>query len=319
MNRTADTLTRPTADISRKMRLEAGQGLTELITSTFERPILVPHEYVRRYEHYMRGLRRTSRTIRQRTRWAERILERWPDPGAPSTTDIVEWLGSLEEQSRKETLKANTLATYFGDTKAFYRWLTVAGLVASNPMASEDLDRPKRRQGQPKYLSPAEVERVLAEAPKYRNMEAFVLLALRAGLRASEVAAFRGENIAEDYIIMTGKGDKEGAVPTNAALWRVAQSYPRRGWWFPSAAHEGHISGTSVTILVGRFFRRPEVDIPQGSIHRCRHTYATRLLRDGADLRQVQELMRHSSSATTDIYTGVSRDDLRAAIDRLGA
>ena len=279
----------------------------------------MPHEYARRYEAYMRGLNRSPRTINQRSRWAGRVLERWPDPGQASTTDIVEWLGGLEQLSDREHLKANTLATYFGDTRAFFRWLAVAGLIPENPLGSDDLDRPKRRQGQPKYLSGPEVARCLTEAPKYKHMEAYILLALRAGLRASEIGAFRGENIAEDNIILAGKGDKEAILPTHEALWRIAQQYPRRGWWFPSDAHGGHVSGTSVTILVGRFFRRPEVDILKGSIHRVRHTYATTLLRDGADLRQVQELMRHSSSATTDIYTGVSRDDLRAAIDRLGA
>ncbi len=301
------------------MRLTAGIGLTELITSTFERPVLMPHEYVRRYEAYMRGLKRSPRTIRQRSRWAERVLEVWPDPGMATTSTLIEWMGSLEMQSAKEELTTSTLATYHSDTKAFFRWLTLAGLVAENPMGGEDLQRPKPKRRQPRYLSQAEVSRVLAEAPKYKHMEAWVLLALRAGLRASEIAAMRGESIYEDHIVFGGKGDKEASIPLHADIRALAESYPRRGWWFPSEAHGGHVSGNTVTILVGRFFRRPEVDIPKGSCHRLRHTYATTLLRDGADLRQVQELMRHSSSATTDVYTGVARDDLRAAIDRLGA
>ncbi len=278
----------------------------------------MPHQYVRRYEAYMRGLKRSPRTIKQRCRWAERVLEQWPDPGHADTSTIVEWLGSLEMQSDKDELTTSTLATYYSDTKAFFGWLTLAGLVMSNPMSAEDLQRPRPKRRQPRYLSHAELARVLAEAPKYRHMEAWTTLALRAGLRASEIAAFRGEFITDDNIVLGGKGDKEATLPLHAAIRQIATEYPRRGWWFPSDAHGGHVSGNTVTILVGRFFRRPEVDIPKGSIHRLRHTYATMLLWDGADLRQVQELMRHSSSATTDVYTGVSRADLRAAIDRLG-
>lgn len=278
----------------------------------------MPHQYVRRYEAYMRGLKRSPRTIRQRVRWAERVLDMWPDPGEATTSTLVEWLGALEMQSAKDELTTSTLATYYSDTKAFFRWLALAGLVLENPMAGDDLQRPKPKRRQPRYLSNAEVGRVLVEATKHKNMEAWVLLALRAGLRASEIAAMRGESIADDHIVFSGKGEKEATIPLHADLRRIAEDYPRRGWWFPSEAHGGHVSGNTVTILVGRFFRRPTVDIPKGSVHRLRHTYATTLLKDGADLRQVQELMRHSSSATTDVYTGVSRDDLRAAIDRLG-
>lgn len=57
----------------------------------------------------------------------------------------------------------------------------------------------------------------------------------------------------------------------------------------------------------------------EGSIHRCRHTYATRLLRAGVNIRVVQELMRHKSLASTQIYTAVDEVERRDGIDRLGA
>lgn len=280
-----------------------------------ERTILMPREYLAGYENYMRAADLSPRTIAQRLRMAGRILKLWPDPGVATPTDLVDWLGRAVSDSGKP-LTRWTRATYHGDVRAFFRWLADAELVVPNPMESRLLKRPKTRRGVPKPLTAAEESRALAAA--HGRVRAYLLLALRAGLRASEIAAFRGEEIAEDFIVLVGKGDKEGAVPTHPELWALAQEYPRRGWWFPSPAHGGHIAGNTVTIVVGRHFRSPDVDIPKGSIHRARHSFGTDLLRRGGDLREVQTLMRHSSPATTAIYTAVDEDRLRATINRLG-
>ena len=286
-------------------------GTKEVIHLTRERVILVPHMYVEQYRRWMRSVGRSETTIKQRTRMAERILERWPDPGKVEPNDIADWLGSMDEN-----LTRWTRATYHGDVRAFFGWLAEAGHIHADPTDSKLVQRPQARAGLPKPLTAAEEFRALDHA--HGNMRAWLLLALRAGLRASEIAAFRGEEIAEDYIVLIGKGSKEAAIPTSADLWEIAQDFPRRGWWFPSPAHGGHVSGNSVTILVGRHFRRPEVDIPKGSIHRCRHTFGTKLQRATHDLRKTQTLMRHSSPATTAIYTAMDEDDLRDAINMIG-
>lgn len=268
----------------------------------------MPHEYLERYERWMNSAGRTERTITQRLRRASHILSRWPDPGAVTPSDVTEWLGQANHLSRW------TRATYYSDTKAFFRWLFIVELIPLDPTDTELMERPRTRSGIPKPLSAIEEIRVLDSA--HGNMRAFLLLALRAGLRASEIAAFRGENITDEAITLTGKGEKEAQIPTHPELWALAQQFPRRGWWFPSPQHAGHIAGGSVTIMVGKHFRA--CDIPTGSIHRCRHSYATALLRRGANMRQVQTLMRHSSPATTAIYTAVDEDELRAAINLLG-
>lgn len=288
----------------------------EVLISRTERTILMPHEYLERYERWVRG-HSSENTTRQRVRMAARVLARWPDPGRATPEEITDWLGAMG-QGRARPLKPWTRATYYSDTRAFFKWLAAAGLILTNPTAGDLFTdaRPSARAGIPKPLSPAEEARALGAA--HGNMEAWLLLALRAGLRAHEIAGFTGESIEQDHIVLIGKGHKEAAIPTHPELWTLAQRFPRRGWWFPSPAHEGHVSADSVTILVGRHFRRPEVDIPSGSIHRARHTYATSLLRRGANMRQVQTLMRHSSPATTAIYTAVDEDELRNAINLLG-
>lgn len=273
----------------------------------------MPHEYLHRYELFMRSKNRSPTTIEQRLRGARRVLDRWPDPDLATPGQVSEWLGAVPVK-----FKAHTRATYHSDARAFFRWLALkdVGLISRDPMDSDLIERPSTGRGIPKPLTPVEESRALAAA--HGHMRAYLLLALRAGLRASEIAALRGENVNEDHIILYGKGDKEDHVPTHPEIWALAQEYPRRGWWFPSPRHHGHVAGSSISLMVGKHFRRPDVDIPSGSIHRCRHSYATSLLRRGVNLRKVQTLMRHASSATTDIYTAVDEDELRAAINLLG-
>lgn len=262
-----------------------------------------------RYEAWQRSVRRSPLTIRQRLAMAHRVLGRWPDPSTATPSEVTEWLGTTRYAS------AGTAVTYHYDTAAFFSWLAASGEIPSDPMNSPLVVAPRAPRGVPKPLSADEEERALAYAKG--DMRAWLLLGLKAGLRASEIAAIRGQDVAEDYITVLGKGEKEANVPTHRDIWELAQTYPRRGWWFPSPTHIGHVAGKSVSIMVGRHFRRPEVDIPTGSIHRCRHTFATKALRRGGNLRQVQEAMRHSSPATTAVYTAVSQDELRALIDLL--
>jgi len=103
--------------------------------------------------------------------------------------------------------------------------------------------------------------------------------------------------------------------PTHPDIWQLAEHHDERGYWYPGT-EDGHISGNHVSVRVGKLFRTLDI---HGSIHRCRHTYATRLLRQGENIRTVQKLMRHASLATTQVYTDVSDDELRNAIGRLSA
>lgn len=263
-------------------------------------------ELVSRYERWMRVSGHSPNTVRQRVRMAHRVAEQFADLNEVGPEDLTDWL------STSDTLKRWSKATYHSNIRAFFKWLFLSDLIDTDPTDNPLFKRPRTRNGVPKPLSAAEVERVLAEAKG--NTRAWVLLALLAGLRAAEVAALRGESVKEDYIILFGKGEKEAAIPTHPDLWALAEDYPRRGWWFPSPAHDGHVAGSSVTIMIGRLFRSLDID---GSIHRCRHSYGSGLLDAGMDLRYVQQAMRHESPATTAVYTKVRDDKLRDGINRL--
>lgn len=158
----------------------------------------------------------------------------------------------------------------------------------------------------------------LLKTNMHHRTRVMILLATLAGLRCIEIAAFRGENIdlPRGRMLILGKGGNEKWVPIHPILAATAETMPARGWWFPSNSKRPghHVHRKSVSQSVGDAFRR--ANIP-GSAHPLRHWYATTLLEDGADVRVVQELMRHGSITSTQQYTGVTDIRMRAAIEKL--
>ncbi len=208
------------------------------------------------------------------------------------------------------SMKSNwSKVTYFNHLSSLCQWLVAAHYIAENPM--DDIKKPSKGSSLPRPLSEEEVDRVLSVVSG--DVRAWVMLALFAGLRVSEIAAIHGEDVTARGIYVQGKGGKREILPCHPDLWEIAQAYPRRGPWFPGP-EGGHIRSQQISLTVGRLFRSMSID---GSIHRCRHVFGTRLLRAGVHIRKVQKLMRHSSLQTTANYTAVDEDELRDAIGQL--
>jgi len=174
---------------------------------------------------------------------------------------------------------------------------------------------PKPGKSVPRPLTPAQVATVLSAATN-PNLHAWLTLGLYAGLRAHEIAKIRGEDVDEDQLWVLGKGGEGAFVPTHPAVWVLAQTMPRAGWWFPTRSSLEHVRATGVSTMTTRLFAANGIE---GSIHRCRHTFATELLRAGVNIRVVQELMRHKSLASTMLYTEVTRLEKLDGIMRLAA
>lgn len=141
------------------------------------------------------------------------------------------------------------------------------------------------------------------------------MLGYLAGLRAHEIAKVHGRDIDEQRLRVLGKGGFDATIPTHPVLWELVQHYPRDEYWFPSP-YGPHIVASTVTTAVRTLFRALGI---AGASHRARHTYGTTLLRGGANLRVVQELMRHQSLATTALYLGVDEDERQHAIRSIAA
>jgi integrase/recombinase XerD len=228
-------------------------------------------------------------------------------PGFPNVRPmhVTAWLG-------REGYAAWSRATYYGHLRSYFNFAMENDVIDVDPMAR--MRRPHAPQGKPRPLTPDQVDLLLTASAGTgnANVGTWMTLALYAGLRAHEIAKIRGEDVTEDSIFVLGKGGTAAEIPTHPAIWALALDRPRQGWWFPSSVSTlGHVRSTSVSTATTRLFTACGIE---GSIHRCRHTYATTLLRSGANIRTVQELLRHASLSSTQIYTAVDEGERREGI-----
>lgn len=249
---------------------------------------------------------------------AERTVREWPrvvrraaylcatDPTAMTADQIIDYLAELPT--------ASTRQTYFGALRAWHRWLVAHGIRADDPIA--DLRRPRvpRREAHP--VATGHIEAVLASGIRRRTRTALLLCAVQ-GLRVHEAAKVRGEDVdlVGHRFRVVGKGGVDVWRPLHPLIAAEAKRYPRRGYWFPSHTRPGRpIRRESLSATLSRAMAR--VDVP-GTAHSLRHWLATELLRAGVNARTVQELMRHASLSTLQIYTLVDLDQQRAALHLL--
>jgi site-specific recombinase XerD len=262
------------------------------------------------WELWQRAARRSELTVTERVRVLTQFADECAGPvhGA-GPVDIVAWLASHTEWS------TSTAATYHCYLRAWFSWLCLMDYRADNPMIK--VAAPRYPQRVPRPVSDDDLIRLLTMRMHHRT-RIMILLAALAGLRVSEVARVRGEDmdLSAPALFCEGKGGKRSMLPLHPVLVDAAVTMPRRGWWFPANSRRpgDHVHGKSVSDIIGNAMRRADV---RGTPHSLRHWYGTTLLDDGADLRTVQELLRHSSLSTTQMYTRVPDERRRAAVNRL--
>jgi integrase/recombinase XerD len=181
------------------------------------------------------------------------------------------------------------------------------------------------RRRLPVYLRPKELERLFAQAPTPRDRLVLVIGAY-AGLRVSEIVELRVEHVDfEDGMLEVhqGKGDKDRNVPMHQRIaWdlKVYLDGRREGWVFPavrlSHGASGHVTSRQVQRMILAAAARAQI-VRHVTPHKLRHTFASNLLFEGADLLEIKDLLGHSSVATTQIYAIARPEKLRAAVDRL--
>ncbi|GAA4809761.1 tyrosine-type recombinase/integrase [Tomitella cavernea] len=231
-------------------------------------------------------------------------------PAHAQPIDIVRWIASHDEWSQ------STAATYHSYLAAWFKWLHTQDLRADNPMLK--VGTPKYPDRLPRPVSDRDLLILLTSRMRTKT-RVMVLLAALAGLRVHEIAKVSGEDFdLDDHTLrVRGKGGRIALIPLHPLLLEAAATMPRRGHWFPANSRlpaGEHVRSRSVSDVVGRAMRRAKV---AGTPHSLRHWFGTTLLDDGADLRTVQELLRHRSLATTQIYTKVSDIRRNQAVERL--
>lgn len=268
------------------------------------------HPLVGEWAVWQRAGRRSHRTVEERTRVITQfIIESGVEPLSTKPMDIAMWMSAHEEWSQ------STAATYYSYLMSWHKWLVMMDYRTENPM--HKTQTPKRPERSPRPVADADLIKLL-NLRVHRRTKVMILLAALAGFRVAEISRVKGEDIdlGAKRIHVLGKGNKQAWVPLHPILAEVAETMPREGYWFPGNCRRPgeHIRSKSVSDIIGQAMRRAGV---HGTPHSLRHWYATTLLSDGADLRTVQELMRHSSVQTTQVYTQVPDARRTDAIDRL--
>lgn len=260
---------------------------------------------------WMHGKRNSMTVISERTRILTQFAtEMDVQPTSAKAIDIVRWLAEHQFD-----WSDGTACTYVGYLRAWFKWLQITDRRLDDPMLK--VGTPKTPDREPRPVSDAGVMRLLT-TPMHHRTRVMILLMLLAGLRCSEVARVRGEHVdvTVPSVWVDGKNRKSRTVPLHLLLIDAAATMPTHGIWFPanSTRPGEHVLSKSVSHIVSLTMRRAEV---AGTPHKLRHWYGTTLLDDGADIRTVQELLRHSSLSTTQIYTKIPDRKRHEAINRL--
>jgi len=238
-------------------------------------------------------------TVDSRTRLL-RCLHNYLDKGLAfaSTTQLEAYLSDLVRRGRSRS----TIATYAMHMRGFYRWADHAGWLDGDPTLT--MKRPKPAKFSPKPITWTQLVLALTGAPE--PWHTVFALAYYEGLRAKEIARCCREDVTEDVLyVPNGKGGDPATVPTHPYVWSLTSPLPP-GRLFPAATPQSISQGA-----IRQFKRLGLVDV---HVHRLRHSYATDMLAAGADLRTVQECLRHASVATTQAYTYVTNGRKRAAV-----
>ena len=251
-----------------------------------------------------------------------------PAPEAAGEDDLRGYLQSLPRAQVAPATAARRLSCL----RQFYRFLYAENIRADDPTAK--LDSPRKARSLPKILSEEEVERLLAAAHENDDAESLRRAALletlyASGLRVSELVGLPLAALREDtdMILVRGKGDKERLVPLgDAARGALAAYLSVRGaflaegeqskWLFPSRADSGHLTRQRFGQILKEIAVAAGVPPSKVSPHVLRHAFASHLLAHGADLRSVQQMLGHADVSTTQIYTHVLEERLRALVQQ---
>lgn len=245
-------------------------------------------------------------------------------------TDVYSYLSFLSRSRVKNHnapqagcgLEASTRARKVASVRSFYKYLVnKAKVLTDNPI--QELDAPRQRQTLPRFLTLDECIQLL-DSIHGANAErdfCIITLFLNCGLRISELVGLNISDVREDRMRVLGKGNKERFVFLNAACrsalddWLAvrAQSGAVDPYALFISRRHTRVTKDGVHYMIKKRLAEAGLDRDKYSAHKLRHTAATLMLKNGVDVRTLQEILGHEHLNTTQIYTHVDSDAMRQA------
>jgi len=261
--------------------------------------------------------------------WAEgRGLNDW---ARVTLSDLMAFLQSERTRALKNQpddsgrkLSSESLYLQIAALRAFYNFAEAEKFLPRN--IAENLSLPRRWKRLPKSLSNSEIERLLEpekpEAPAALCDQAVLELAYASGLRVAELRGARLEHLHLDagFLTVIGKGNKERVVPVGRKAVEAINRYLQAGrpkLVTPKTPASLFLNRRGRPFAASTLWTRIKRRVSRARIgrnvtpHALRHSFATHLLENGADLRVIQELLGHSNISTTEVYTHVTSSRLR--------
>ena len=222
-------------------------------------------------------------------------------------------------------MKATSVNRKLSSLRTFYKYLLKKGRISVSPM--QHVSGPKRAKPLPQYVREGDMERMLcatAQGGSWQEMREHVILQLfyETGIRLSELVGLNEEDVdfSRKAIKVTGKRNKQRIIPIGdglaQSLRRYIEARPYREGW---AEVPLFITDKGQRVYPGWVYRLVRKNLSQvvtlkkRSPHVLRHTFATAMLNNEADLEAVKELMGHESVSTTQIYTHTTFEELKKA------
>ena len=263
----------------------------------------------------------SNNTIESYKRDLEKFLEFNKDKNINTINneDLKEYIKYLKE----ENLNEKSIARNISSLKSFYKFLVISKYINNNP--SDALFLPKLKKSLPSILTEDEVFKLLdiklTDNFSYRN-KAMLELMYASGLRVSELINLKLQDIdlRGDVIRTFGKGSKERVIPIGdyAKEYLEKYIYEYRGSMLKKVNNEYlFLNNHGMQMTRQGFFKIIKKIAKEKGInkelspHTLRHSFASHLLKYGADLRTIQELLGHSDISTTQIYTHITNEELK--------
>ena len=236
---------------------------------------------------------------------------------------VREYIGSMQAHNFSRATMARKLAAL----RSFVKYLCRANILQGNPIAN--VSTPKQEKRLPRFLYPLEIG-LLMDAPDTSKSvgirdKAILETLYAAGVRVSELVGINIPDIdmTEEWIRIRGKGNKERLAPVGTKARIALANYINHGRPFLLAKNcletdalflnrfGTRISVRSIRNIINKYVEQLAFN-QKVSPHTLRHSFATHLLNGGADLRAVQELLGHEKLSTTQIYTHLTQDRIKA-------